>query len=226
MHKEVDLDEEMNSSMSSTGLMREQQLDNRQSNEQEVPLCGCLTVRFYQPFFDVDTSDVTSRLMSALFYCKSGSGENFISLTADKPDAYGPFWIATSLIFTVAVSSHISRWLTSWLAGQNWEYNFESVVTSASIIYGFAVGAPFVFYLILGQYGAKFKLINAICLYGYSLFIYLPATFLCFIPSGLASWLAMLGAGGASTLFLLRNLAPLIAAHARQQEMPILGLIW
>jgi hypothetical protein len=45
------------------------------------------------------------------------------------------------------------------------------------------------------------------------------------VPSEIASWLALLGAAAASGLFLLRNLAPLIAAHARQQEMPILGLI-
>jgi hypothetical protein len=61
------------------------------------------------------------------------------------------------------------------MSGKNWEYNFESVVTSASIVYGFAAGAPLVMYLILGQYGARFKLISAVCLYGYSLSIYILA---------------------------------------------------
>ena len=223
MHKGDDGDEEeMNSSMSATGLIREGPSEN---TENEVPFCGCLTVRYYQPYFDVDTKDVSSRMLSSVFYCRAGPGENFLSQTAEKPDAYGPFWISTSLLFTIAVSSHISRWLSSWMSGQNWEYNFESVVTSASVVYGFAVGAPLVMYLILGHFGAKFKYISALCLYGYSLFIYIPASALCAMPSELLSWLALLGAAVISGLFLLRNLAPLVAAHARQNDMVVLGIM-
>jgi len=217
----------------------------------EIPFCGCLTVRYYQPYFDVDTKDVLARILNSLFYCRAGPGENFLALTTDKPDAYGPFWIATSLLFSVAVSSHISRWLSSWMSGLNWEYNFESVVTSASIVYGFAVAVPLVMYIILGQYGARFKYITALCLYGYSLFVYIPATvrsklafflktrphfpyhcifrihpqFVCAMPSDAMSWVALFGAAAVSGLFLLRNLAPVIATHAQRHEMPLLGLI-
>ena len=172
-HKEAD-DEELNAGNSATGLIREgPQSDGK---ETDIPFCGCLTVRYYQPYFDVDTKDVTTRMLGALFYCRAAPEENFLAQTAEKPDAYGPFWIATSLVFTVAVSSHISQWLSSWMSGHNWEYNFESAVQSASIVYGFAIGAPLVMYLILGQYGARFKFISATCLYGYSLVIYIPAS--------------------------------------------------
>ena len=179
LHSKHDEDEEMNLSMSSTGLIREQ--GNKEGGaggaggQEDVPFCGCLTVRYYQPYFDVDTADVSARITSAIFYCRAGTADNFLATTAEKPDAYGPFWVATSLVFVVAVSSHVSSWLTSWMSGKNWEYNFESVVTSASIVYGFAAGAPLVMYLILGQYGARFKLISAVCLYGYSLSIYILA---------------------------------------------------
>ncbi len=59
--------------------------------EVDIPFCGCLSVRYYQPFFDVNTSDVTSRLSSAFFYCKRE--QNFLEQIAERPDAYGPFWV-------------------------------------------------------------------------------------------------------------------------------------
>lgn len=49
------------------------------------------------------------------------------------------------------------------------------MVTAASLIYGFAAGVPLAIYLTLGQYGARLALINCVCLYGYSLFVYIPA---------------------------------------------------
>ncbi len=112
MSQEEEQDEE-SLTMTKAGL-----LDSKGNDMPEIPLCGCLSVRFYQPYFDVDTADVTSRIAHALFYCKRE--ENFLAFIRDKPDAYGPLWIATTLVFCVAVSSHISSWLSSWMLGKNW----------------------------------------------------------------------------------------------------------
>ena len=84
----------------------------------EIPFCGCLSIRFYQPYFDVDTADVISRITQAVFYCRRE--ENFLAYMKDKPDAYGPVWIATTLVFSVAVTSHINSWLLSWLLNKAW----------------------------------------------------------------------------------------------------------
>ena len=32
----------------------------------DIPLCGILSVKFYKPYFDVDTKDITNRLYHAL----------------------------------------------------------------------------------------------------------------------------------------------------------------
>ena len=32
----------------------------------DIPLCGILSVKFYRPYFDVDTKDITNRLYHAL----------------------------------------------------------------------------------------------------------------------------------------------------------------
>ena len=84
----------------------------------DIPFCGCLSIRFYQPYFDVDTADVISRITQAVFYCRRE--ENFLAYMKDKPDAYGPVWIATTLVFSVAVTSHINSWLLSWLSNKAW----------------------------------------------------------------------------------------------------------
>jgi len=65
--------------------------ETKESNN-DIPFCGCLSLRFYQPYFDVDTADISTRLMNALFYCRREN--NFMTLIGDKPDAYGPFWVS------------------------------------------------------------------------------------------------------------------------------------
>lgn len=139
----------------------------------EIPFCGCLSVRYYQPYFDVDSVDVTNRISSALLFCRRE--QSFLSYCDEKPDAYGPFWISTTLVFIIAVTSHISGFLASWISGKNWSYDFQSVVTASSIIYGFATAIPVALWLILRHYEANLKLVTSICIYGYSLFVFIPA---------------------------------------------------
>lgn len=51
-------DEEMNVT-SSASLLHEDQ------KKQELPFCGFISLQYYQPYFDVDTSDITTRLLNA-----------------------------------------------------------------------------------------------------------------------------------------------------------------
>lgn len=58
----------------------------------EIPLCGFMSVQYYQPYFDVDTDDVYQRLIQSSFFCRRE--KNFLAFIGDKPDAYGPFWVS------------------------------------------------------------------------------------------------------------------------------------
>lgn len=110
-------DEDMNTGTSTTSLLEPQKNEN---NSMEIPFCGCLSVQFYQPYFDVDTSDVQNRLQQALIFC--GRQETFMTFVGTKPDVYGPFWIATTLVFTLSVSANMHGWLQSWLNGNDLWY--------------------------------------------------------------------------------------------------------
>ena len=67
--------------------------EDTDAREEAVPLCGILSVKFYRPYFDVDTKDIKTRLYHALVSFKDSS---FMNLVAEKPDAYGPFWVCLS----------------------------------------------------------------------------------------------------------------------------------
>ena len=204
-------DDELDNISDQAGLLRSDH--NRGNNDtpkdkEEMPFCGCFSIRYYQPFFDVDTSDVTSRVSQSVMYCQRT--ENFMSSVKDKPDLYGPFWITTTLVFTVAFCSHMSAWLSSWMYGGNWENDFQSLMNAATLIYGFGTAAPTLAYLGLRQIEVNVKLIPLVCLYGYSLTIFIVASLVCLVPSTSVVWLSLLGAAGVSSVFLMRSLAPLV----------------
>jgi hypothetical protein len=62
-----------------------------QNKTADIPFCGCLSVQYYQPYFDVDTVDIVARVTSSFLFCNRET--NFLNLIADKPDAYGPIWV-------------------------------------------------------------------------------------------------------------------------------------
>jgi hypothetical protein len=56
-------------------------------------------MEFYQQFFDVDTDDVTKRLLWAVLPRPGGPTLHFFnSKIRAKPDLYGPFWICVTLV--------------------------------------------------------------------------------------------------------------------------------
>lgn len=79
--------------MDSMGLLGggTKKLDSSAAEGPDIPFCGCLSVRFYQPYFDVDTDDVVTRISHAVFYCRRE--QNFMATIGNKPDVYGPFWV-------------------------------------------------------------------------------------------------------------------------------------
>lgn len=58
-----------------------------------------------------------------------------------KPDLYGPFWIATSVVFLMAMISNGLEWLAHRRAGDAWAGDPEKVVYGAAVLYGYVFGA-------------------------------------------------------------------------------------
>lgn len=237
MIKSTDDDEDAVTGLLDNGAKSNLDVGNSSSNDNDsssspnplgadIPLCGILSVKFYKPYFDIDTKDISTRLYHSLVSFKDAS---FLNMISEKPDAYGPFWISTSLIFVVAVSSHMSSFLSAWMLGKVWAYDFQSFLTLASMVYSFLAGVPLALWFSVRQFNSKFKLSTALCLYGYSLMPFIPAAALCIFPTQLFpfpyAWLLFLGAGSISILFLLRNLAPTIIESTGDKAFIVLGAL-
>jgi len=244
-------------------VLRRPLLDDRESllgKESPEPnmWCGCLSVRFYQKYVDVDTDDVVNRLKSSVLFCKmphcvlartkawrfsqvaenpeseethqADEGEtqqppqNFLELLGDRPDAYGPFWVATTLVFFMSVATNIFQW-AHHTSDSIWEYDMNAVVSIASIIYAWLVFIPLLTYIACQQLGVSISFIQLFSVYGYSLFVYVPLALLCLIPNNLVIWLCLVAAGVVSSAFLFRALSPTILNGCKDHGVKIVSAV-
>ncbi|XP_075527456.1 protein YIPF1 isoform X3 [Dermacentor variabilis] len=131
---------------------------------------------YYQSLFDVTTNDVLRRLLwSAIPQFSSPSYlEKHIR---PNPDLYGPIWVGLTLVVTTSVSSNVASYLET--AGQSkdfWhtDYTRVSFASTAIMVYMFMV--PLVLWAVLKyrKVESRYSLLETLCLYGYSLAIYVP----------------------------------------------------
>jgi hypothetical protein len=181
-------------------------------------MCSCLSIAYYRPFFDVDTDEVLGRVRAALLFCHS---EPFLRVLRNKPDAYGPWWIATTLIFLISVTSHFKALLS---LGDDYEYDFASVTFSAMAVYTYLGLAAFTSWLCLNYWlKVPMALLNCLCIVGYSLVPYLPASLACVLPY--MAWPAVLAAAGAQTAFSLKAALPAIEQHPKEKAAVYAGAV-
>ena len=119
----------------------------------------------------------------------------FIEEVAPNPDLYGPFWVATTLVFSMAASGNFANYLSSG-GGDDvvWAYDFNKVTLAAAVIYGYAVLLPLAINCTAMYFTDAVGFIQLVCVYGYSLTIFIVASYLCIIPSELLRWIFVIGA--------------------------------
>lgn len=139
------------------------------------------------------------------------------------PDLYGPVWVTLTLVFCAAVTSNMSLYLhhsrknrmfkSSMIdegglaAEEEWEYDVNKLLHAMWILYGYSLGLPAMVYCALGMIGNSnnLRLVELICLYGYSLVPYLPVVWICILPYNWVQWTMLMIATIVSGLFVLRN---------------------
>jgi hypothetical protein len=99
---------------------------------------------------------------------------DFFNVVENKPDLFGPFWILTSLIFVITVAGNLSMWLKC--SGNC--YDFRFVPVAASLVYSVGFIIPLLLWLWGKMLYAQVKYADTVCLYGYALFVFVPATLL------------------------------------------------
>ncbi|EHB14558.1 Protein YIPF1 [Heterocephalus glaber] len=145
------------------------------------------TFEYYQTFFDVDTYQVFDRIKGSLLPIPR---KNFVRLSIlSNPDLYGPFWICATLVFRWQLSGNLSNFLIR--LGEKTHHHvpeFQKVSIAAKIIYAYAWLVPLALWGFLMWRNSKvmniisYSFLEIVCVYGYSLFIYIPTAILWIIP--------------------------------------------
>lgn len=196
-------------------------------NKNEAVSHSFWTIEYYQKFFNVKTNDVVERIKRSMF--PHNTDNYLISHIRPNPDLYGPFWICVTLIFSIAISGNLANYLqTANSSKYHWRYEFHIVSYAATCIFLYAWLLPLMLWGVLKwttnsrnteeeliESYATPGLLELLCLYGYSLAIYVPVTFLWTIQIEWLQWglvaVATLLSGGV----LLRSLLPLISGRYR-----------
>ncbi|TDH64898.1 uncharacterized protein CCR75_000648 [Bremia lactucae] len=186
--------------------------------------CGCFSLAFYQPYFNVDTSDIQQRLMRALLpFMKDPA---FSELALESPDAYGPFWLSVTLIFFLASCSNAASFLDYEGNRNDWSYDFSRLASAYTLVEIFLLGLPTLIWLVGKYFQVPMTLLFLLCLYGYSSLMFIPAAILCISPVDAVDWIVMLIAMAWSLYFLLSNLWRVIGEHLTKEKMlPVLAII-
>ncbi|KAM9791551.1 protein YIPF1 isoform X1 [Syngnathus typhle] len=151
---------------------------------------------YYQQFFNVDTRHVTERIVGSML---PWPGKNFVHVYLRRnPDLYGPFWICTTLVFAIAISGNLSTFLVN-LGKPSYKYTpeFGKVSIAATAIFSYAWLVPLAVWGFLLWRNNKimnlvsYSFIEIVCVYGYSLSIYIPAVVLWIIPVEWVRWLTI-----------------------------------
>jgi len=148
------------------------------------------TLAYYQKFFDVDTTDVVSRLRKAM----TPFTTQFIEEVAPNPDLYGPFWVCTTLVFSMAAAGNFANWLGTDTTTKAWTYDFNKVTLAGCVVYGYVLLLPMGINFTAMYFTEAVGFIQLVCVYGYSMTIFILASYLCIIPSELLRWVFVVAA--------------------------------
>ncbi|XP_059901990.1 protein YIPF2 [Gadus macrocephalus] len=186
----------------------------------ETPTGGFWTFDYYQSFFNVETAQVMDRLKGSVMPIP---GRNFVKhYLRNKPDLYGPFWICVTLVFSVAISGNLSTFLSQF-GDQTYHYRpqFHRVTIAAIVIFMYASLVPLCAWGFLtwrrgpeGQMGC-YTFLETVCVYGYSLFIFIPTSLLWIIPLEWLRWLLILVSTVVSGSVLVFTFLPVVRDHTK-----------
>ncbi|XP_061567482.1 protein YIPF2 [Cololabis saira] len=196
--------------------------DEEESSEllgRQKPSGGFWTFEYYQSFFNVDTAQVLDRVKGSVMPL---TGRNFIKHhLRTNPDLYGPFWICVTLVFSMAISGNLYTCL-SGKGDPSYHYRpqFHRVTIAAVVIFLYAWLVPAALWGFLAwrqneRQIVGYSFLETVCVYGYSLFIYIPTSVLWIIPYDWLQWTLALVAMVISSSVLVLTFWPVVREDTR-----------
>lgn len=152
---------------------------------------------------------------------------------------YGPFWILTTLIFTLFLSSSLAASISAYLSaeGTNYDYDFTLLSLAVSVVYAYGLALPILLWIALRYLGVgDWSIVEAMAVWGYAQFVWIPVSvciyhihvsqwpaldetstyqILCVIPEPITRWVLVGLATALSGWFLVANIYPVLASVRR-----------
>ncbi|RXW20859.1 hypothetical protein EST38_g4979 [Candolleomyces aberdarensis] len=186
---------------------------------------GFWTVEYYQPYFDIDTKTVLQRCYMTL---NPLAAPTYIPTHLTPADLYGPFWTLTTLIFALFLSSSLAASISAYLSAdsEKFDYDFKLLSIAMSLVYAYGIALPVLLWLALRYLGVgEWSVVEAVSLWGYGQFAWIPVSVLCVIPVPIVRWVLVGLAFGLSAYFLGANIYPILAsAEAKATRLLIIVL--
>ncbi|XP_006898911.1 PREDICTED: protein YIPF2 [Elephantulus edwardii] len=201
-----------------------------QEGEQQPQQPGFWTFSYYQSFFDVDTSQVLDRIKGSLL---PWPGHNFVRhRLRNRPDLYGPFWICATLAFVLAITGNLTLVLAQRRDPSiHYSPQFHKVTVASVTIYCYAGLVPLALWGFLQwRRGVRermgpYSFLETVCVYGYSLSVFIPTVVLWLIPVPWLQWLFGVLALALSAAGLVFTLWPVVREDTRPAAAALLSTV-
>ncbi|KXS17162.1 Yip1-domain-containing protein [Gonapodya prolifera JEL478] len=185
------------------------------------PNAGIWSLDYYKQYFDVDTDQVMKRVMASFV-----PSDMFLQQISSNLELYGPFWVPTTVIFSLFVTTSVAGSIVAYLSGKTFDYDFSLLSFAITICYCYTFLAPLCIWAVCKYLGSDAKLLELVSVYGYGMSVWIPVSFLSIIPLELFRWLLVLAACGITTLFALRNTYPLaVRTGDAKAAAPVMGMV-
>jgi hypothetical protein len=164
-------------------------------------------IEYYQKYFQIDTQQVLERLVASITPRPNTS--YFNSTIRQNPDLYGPFWVCVTFIVTVAISGNILTYFN--VPNTDFQIDFSKITLSAIVsktkilckqkknqtffclqlicLYWWLMPTCVYFFFHWHLKRIEYTFIELLCIYGYSLTIFIPISILWMIPITWLQWL-------------------------------------
>lgn len=178
-------------------------------------LC-CLN--FLRKYFSITSLEVRQRLVQSFIPFNSG----FYEICVNKPDLYGPFWIYTTLVFVIAACGSLSSYFQNQI-DQNFYQQFVPI--AGTTVYSIGFGLPLLLYILLKFFGEKISYFSTVCIYGYSLCVFIPVTIICSCGNVYVQWIFLSYGVLASTSFILFNFWKIFSIQTGNKKYILIGIV-
>ena len=175
-------------------------------------------LNYFKQYFKITTKEIENRIISSL----KPINNSFYEEAINKPDLYGPFWIYTTLIFSIAAGGSLSKYFND-ISTENFFQKFVPIAGSLIYIIGFCF--PLLLYFGMRIFGEKIPYFTIVCIYGYSFTCFIPVMLICSCGIGFIQWIFLLYGSINSTMFVVINFWKELQKYEQKKKFGLLGLI-